>query len=83
MQNFMELCRSLIALPVQTQLFDDKRHCNAEVNFVRLLDDPRVSFWTPKRQRLQSPSSIAGREPTSDANKSAVARIRLGRYKRW
>lgn len=82
MQNFKGSCCSLIAFVVQTQLSGEEKHCNAEVNFVRLLDN-HVSFWTPKRQRLQSPSSIAGREPTSDANKSAVARMRLGRYKRW
>ena len=47
-------------------------------------------YWTitrfildTKATTTQSPSSIAGREPTSDANKSAVARMGLGRYKRW
>jgi hypothetical protein len=47
-------------------------------------------YWTITRFNLdtkatttQSPSSIVGREPTSFANKFAVARMRLGRYKRW
>lgn len=47
-------------------------------------------YWTitrfildTKATTTQSPSSIAGREPTSYANKSAVARTGLGRYKRW
>ena len=54
---------------------------------------PRLTsfdYWTitrfildTKATTTQSPSSIVGREPTSFANKSAVARMRLGRYKRW
>jgi len=44
MQNFKGSCCSLIAFVVQTQLSGEERHCNAEVNFVRLLDDHPFHF---------------------------------------
>lgn len=82
MQNFKGSCCSVIAFVVQTQLSGEERHCNAEVNFVRLLDDHPFHFGQ-QSDNDAAPSSIVGREPTSFANKSAVARMRLGRYKRW
>src|SRR3546814_9662004 len=44
MQNFKGSCFNLIAFVVQTQLSGEERHCNAEVNFVRLLDDHPFHF---------------------------------------
>mgnify|MGYP000120147993 CR=1 FL=1 len=69
MQNFMGLCRSLIAFSVQTQLLDEKRHCYAEVNLVRRLDDPPFQFGhqsdSASRLLLQSLAASRPRTPTN------------------
>ena len=69
MQNFMGLCRNLIAFLVQTQLPGEDRHCYAEVNLVRRLDDPSFQFGhqsdSDSRLLLQS---LAASRPRTSAN---------------
>ncbi len=67
MQNFMGLCRNLIAFSVQTQLPGEDRHCYAEVNLVRRLDEPSFQFGhqndSASRLLLQSlPRADLGRQ---------------------
>lgn len=69
MQNFMGLCRNLIAFSVQTQLPGEDRHCYAEVNLVRRLDDPSFQFGhqndSDSRLLLQSLAASRPRTPTN------------------
>lgn len=63
MQNFQGSCCSLIVFVVQTQLLDEKRLRDAEVNLVRLLDDPRFILDTKATTTL---GSFFNRWPRAD-----------------
>lgn len=69
MQNFMGLCRNLIAFSVQTQLPGEDRHCYAEVNFVRLLDDRPFHFG---HQSDNDAVSFFNRWPRADLGRQQI-----------